>query len=121
MPWIDKEKCIGCQACIQVCTVGAIQMKDRKAEINMDKCIRCGKCHDACPQDAVRHDSERIPIEVKENVEKTKESMKNFKTEEEKKAFLERMIKHFNKEKLVAEKTIEKIQNIMEDKNAANH
>ena len=110
MPWVDKEKCIGCQACVQVCPVGAIQMKDGKAEIDMDKCIRCGKCHDICPQNAVRHDSEKIPMEVKQNLDNTKQLMKNFKTEEEKKAFLGRMIKHFNKEKTVAEKTIEKIK-----------
>ena len=118
MPWIDKEKCTGCQTCSQVCPVGAISSKEEKAEIDMDECIRCGKCHDACPQDAVRHDSERIPIEVKENIDKTKEIMKNFKTNDEKKSFLGRMIKHFNKEKKVAEKTIEQIENLIEGGNA---
>ena len=117
MPWIDKEKCIGCQACIQVCTVGAIQMKGEKAEIDMEKCIRCGKCHDACSQEAVRHDSEKIPIEVEQNLNKTRQLMENFKTEEEQKAFLERTIKHYNKEKTVAEKTIEKIKEAMRVKN----
>ena len=93
MPWIDKEKCVGCQACLQVCPVEAISMKKEKAEIDMDKCIICGKCHDACPHEAIRHDSERIPLDIKENVKKTKELMKNFKTKEEKQAFLERMLK----------------------------
>ena len=110
MPWIDKNKCVGCGACVKICPVEAISLKDGKADINMDRCIRCGKCHDVCKQDAVRHDNEKIPVEVKENVKKTKELMKNFKTEDEKKAFLERMIKHFNKEKAVAKKTIEKIK-----------
>ena len=110
MPWIDKNKCTGCEICIKECQVNAISMKKGKAEINMNQCIRCGKCHDICPQEAVRHDSEKIPQEVKENLEKTKKLMKNFKTEEEEKAFLGRMIKHFNKEKKVAEMTIEKIK-----------
>ena len=88
-------------------------MKEGKAEIDMKKCIRCGKCHDICPQQAVRHDSEKIPIEVEENIEKTKQLMKNFNTDEEKKALLERMLKHFNKEIKVAEKTIEKIKDLM--------
>jgi hypothetical protein len=118
MPWINNEKCIGCGVCIDVCQVGAISMKDEKAEIDMEKCIRCGKCHDACSYEAVRHDKERIPIEVKENVEKTKKLMENFKTEKEKQEFLSRMKKHFNKEKIVAEKTLEKIENLMGDKNA---
>jgi len=118
MPWISKEKCIGCGVCVKICPAGAISMKEGKAEINMENCIRCGKCHDVCSYEAVRHDGERIPIEVKENVEKTKRLMENFKTEKEKQEFLRRMKKYFNKEKIVAEKTLEKIKNIMEDKNA---
>ena len=110
MPWIDKDKCIGCGICVKQCSVNAISMKEGKAEIDMEKCIRCGKCHDVCPQQAVRHDSEKISFEVEENIKKTKELMKNFDSEEEKKAFLERMIKHFNKEVKVAEKTIKKIK-----------
>jgi len=112
MPWINKDKCIGCNICVKQCPVNAIFMKDGKAEIDMEKCIRCGKCHDVCPQEAVRHDSEKIPFEINENIEKTKELMKNFNNKEEKQAFLERMIKHFNKEIKVAEKTIEKIKGI---------
>ena len=113
MPWINKNKCVGCGACIKICPVEAISMKDGKAEIYMDKCIRCGKCHDVCPKEAVRHDSEKIPLDVKENLEKTKKLMENFETKEEKKAFLERMIKHYNKETKVAEATIQKIKDMM--------
>jgi len=110
MPWVDKNKCVGCWVCIRECPADAISMKEGKAEINMEKCIRCGKCHDVCPQEAVRHDSEKIPLEVKENLEKTKKLMENFETREEKNAFLERMIKNYNKEKKVAEETIKKIK-----------
>ena len=113
MPWIDKNKCTGCGLCVSECPVNAISMKEGKGEIDMDKCIRCGKCHEVCPKEAVRHDSEKIPQEVEENLEKTKKLMENFKTEEKKKAFLERMIKYFNKEKIVAEKTIEEIKSLI--------
>ena len=116
MPWIDKNKCIGCGICIKECPVNAITTKDGKAEIDMEKCIRCGKCHEICSQEAVKHDSEKIPLEVNENIEKTKELMKNFDTKEEEIAFLERMIKHYNKEIKVAEKTVEKIKKLMEVK-----
>ena len=110
MPWIDENKCVGCGICIRECLSDAISIKEGKAEIDMEKCIRCGKCHDICPQEAVRHDSEKIPLEVKENLEKIKKLMENFETIEEKNAFLERMIKNYNKEKKVVEETIKKIK-----------
>jgi len=75
MPWIDKNKCVGCGICVEECPVDAILMENEVAEINMNDCIRCGKCHDVCPEEAVRHDSEKIPDEVKANVEKTKNFM----------------------------------------------
>jgi len=88
MPWIDKNKCIGCGICVNECPVNAIFMENGKVEINMDKCIRCGKCHEVCPQNAVRHDGERIPMEVAQNLKKTKDLMKNFKTKKKNKHFL---------------------------------
>ncbi len=110
MPWVDKNRCVGCGICAKQCPVNAISMKNGKAEIDMGKCIRCGKCHEVCPQEAVRHDSEKIPFEVEENIEKIKKMMKNFESKKEKQAFLERMVKHYNKEIKVAERTINKIK-----------
>ena len=123
MPWINQEGCVGCGVCVNTCPAGAISMEDKKAVIDMNKCIRCGRCHSACPQGVVMHDSEKVPDEVKANVEKTKEFMEECARHfdnplEEKQACLHRMIKHFNKEKTVAEKTIEKIKNLVEEKNA---
>ncbi len=115
MPWIDEEKCSGCGICVKNCPVEAICMENGKAKIDMGKCIRCGKCHEICPQNAVRHDSEKIPQEVKENIEWAKRLMKHCKTKKEKQEFLERMVKHFNKEKIVAEKSLSKIKEIKDE------
>jgi len=112
MPWIDKNKCTGCGICVPICPVEAINLNEGKASINMEICIRCGKCHDACPQEAIRHDSEKIPYEIEENIKKTEKLLNNFKNKNEKQAFLERITKHYNKEKIIAEKTIEKIKEI---------
>lgn len=109
MPWIDKNRCDGCQVCIEECPVEAISMVDEKAEIDMEKCIRCGTCHDVCPQDASRHDSEKIPEEVAENIEWVKGLLAHYQTDEERKGFLKRIKKYFTKEIKVNEKTIEKV------------
>jgi ferredoxin len=119
MPWVDEGECIGCGVCVEICPSGAISLKDDKAKIEMAICIRCGRCHSACPENAVMHDSKKIPEEVRQNVQKTREFMElcaeNFgNSEKEKKNCLGRMIKHFKKEKLVAEKTLEELENLME-------
>ncbi len=116
MPWIDKDRCVGCGICVEKCPVGAISMEDEKAKINMEECIRCGTCHSACPQEAVRHDSEKIPGEIKANVGMTKDFMeacvKYLGDVKEGKKCLNRMIKHFNKEKIVTEKTLEELEKL---------
>lgn len=50
---IDKEKCIGCSACAEVCPVGAISMIDGKAIIDMTKCTLCMSCVSSCPANAI--------------------------------------------------------------------
>lgn len=48
-----KEKCCGCTACVSICPVQAIKMKeDEKGflypTIQKNKCIKCGLCDDIC-------------------------------------------------------------------------
>jgi len=116
MPWVKQEDCTGCGTCVEECPVGAISLVEEHAQIDMERCIRCGKCHDVCPEEAVRHDSEKIPEEVRANVEKAKNMMeacaKYLGSEEEKQKCLNRIIKYFNKEKIVAEKTIEALKSL---------
>ena len=50
---IDKEKCIGCGACVGECTMGLISIVNGKAEIPDTSCIRCGHCFAVCPVNAV--------------------------------------------------------------------
>ncbi|MBN2144401.1 MAG: 4Fe-4S binding protein [Candidatus Aureabacteria bacterium] len=50
---IDRKKCVGCGACVDVCPAGAISIVDDKAVIDADKCMDCGECMQICPQDAI--------------------------------------------------------------------
>jgi len=49
---IDKEKCTGCNACVDVCPVNAIKIKNDKAVVS-DKCVECGACINQCLNEAI--------------------------------------------------------------------
>ena len=111
MPWVNQEMCNGCGICTDECPVGVITLNEMdKAQIDEESCIRCAKCHDVCPEEAVRHDSEKIPEQVEENLEKTRRLLEYYDTSAEQQAFIERMIRYFNKERKVTEFTIEKLK-----------
>jgi len=115
MPWVNKEMCTGCQACISECCVSAISMNEGFALIDESKCIRCGVCHDVCPNEAVRHDGERILEEVATNLDWVNELLANdyyAHDEEKQKGLINRMERHFAKNKKVAEETIERLHTL---------
>lgn len=107
MPWIKQDLCTGCRRCITECPVDAIDMAtDRYAVIDEEGCIRCGHCHDICPREAVRHDGERIPNEVIDNLQWVRGLLRHFDDPGEQSAFMGRMMRFFNKEKTVSERTL---------------
>lgn len=55
---VDRDKCIGCEAC--VAAVGAIAMVEGKAEINQDTCISCGACVSECPVEAISSEVTKV-------------------------------------------------------------
>lgn len=51
---VNKEGCIGCGTCTEVCPVEAIALQeDGKAECDGAVCIGCGACAAACPVSAI--------------------------------------------------------------------
>ena len=52
--FVSKEECTGCQACQNVCPVGAITFEQNEEGfyipvIIKSACINCGKCYKMCP------------------------------------------------------------------------
>jgi heterodisulfide reductase subunit A len=54
---ISEKRCMGCGACVDVCTYGALELRDskqgKKAAINPVLCKGCGLCNSKCPTGAI--------------------------------------------------------------------
>lgn len=50
---INPRECVACMACVRVCPVEAIQVRDEAVQIAQESCITCGLCVPACPHDAI--------------------------------------------------------------------
>ncbi len=57
-PFVSKKKCINCGACIKVCPVNVISVKNSKAYIDGTRCIGCASCIAACKYWAIDLDWE---------------------------------------------------------------
>ena len=116
MPWVKSEMCTGCGDCVEICPSGAILLGNDTASVNVEDCIRCGSCHDLCPEEAIRHDGEKVPADIRANIERTKECMdacaKHFGDAQEAEKCLTRWIKHHNRLKTIAVKTIEELESL---------
>lgn len=53
LPKVDKNKCIGCWACIDMCASDAIAIENGKAFILSEKCTNCRVCKRTCPVEAI--------------------------------------------------------------------
>ena len=50
----DKTACLGCEACVQACRLGALAMEEdndgfRYPRLDANKCVKCGQCIKVCP------------------------------------------------------------------------
>ena len=51
---VDREKCKGCEECIEVCTVRVFEIQEGKAvPVNIEDCIGCGSCAEVCKEKAI--------------------------------------------------------------------
>jgi MinD superfamily P-loop ATPase len=53
---LDKNKCLGCKKCLEVCNFGAINWNKEKnrPEFNSMLCEGCGACQLVCPKNAIK-------------------------------------------------------------------
>lgn len=55
---LDREACIGCGMCTEVCPHQVFALDGDKAEIvDRNRCMECGACRTNCPVEAIRVDA----------------------------------------------------------------
>jgi uncharacterized Fe-S center protein len=52
-PFVHRQSCVGCAACVAVCPVDAISLEGNKALIDATVCIGCASCIAACDNGAM--------------------------------------------------------------------
>ena len=73
--WFDSfsnKNCKKCYACIRVCPVNAIKIKDGQASIIEERCIVCDECYRACPQ---KHKLSKSQVPIVKHFIKNKEKV----------------------------------------------
>jgi ferredoxin len=63
----DRDRCIGCGDCQDLCQFGAIELPDGYSQIDQAICMGCGVCVEHCQQEAlslVREASKGEPLEI---------------------------------------------------------
>jgi NAD-dependent dihydropyrimidine dehydrogenase PreA subunit len=51
---VDKEKCEGCEECVEVCPVDVFEMEDGKSvPVNAEECLGCESCVEVCDEEAI--------------------------------------------------------------------
>lgn len=50
---VNREICVGCGTCVNLCPRLAIRFIDSRSYIDQQACIECGTCRDSCGVDAI--------------------------------------------------------------------
>lgn len=66
---LDKEKCIQCGLCTNVCSVDVLEMGSNGPQVVQQSCNACGHCVAVCPKEALDHVN--APLDKQISLEKT--------------------------------------------------
>jgi ferredoxin len=78
---VDEERCMGCGACIDACSFGAISMVNGKARIEQENCRSCMICARYCGEGAIvlKKSEEDIMEETERKLRDTAEELETGK------------------------------------------
>ncbi len=51
---VERERCKGCEECVEVCTVKVFEIQEGEAvPVNVKDCMGCGSCVEVCKERAI--------------------------------------------------------------------
>ncbi|MFX0072847.1 MAG: 4Fe-4S binding protein [Candidatus Hermodarchaeota archaeon] len=76
IPEYDRDNCVFCKKCAELCPMYAIELadeesEDKKIEIDLNRCIGCGVCAFNCPKEAITMVKKFAKIPAKDFMEAT--------------------------------------------------
>ena len=98
---VDKDRCIGCGLCVNICHEDCITLVEDIARINHELCSTCTQCIAICPQQAlswdqvppVAYDEARLPSpEQLDELLKERRTIRFFKEDRIDRALLEEIV-----------------------------
>jgi ferredoxin len=51
---VNKDLCVGCGECLEICKFRGMEMHDGIAEVNQKRCLGCGRCEQICQNNAIK-------------------------------------------------------------------
>ena len=76
---VNRNLCIGCGKCLQVCPNQAIAIVDAKAKINQGLCSECYRCVEVCPREAIGDKILTNSEEIRKSLEDVKGRLNSLK------------------------------------------
>jgi len=60
---VDREKCNGCEECLEACTVGMFRMQSGRAlPVDDRECLGCESCVAVCDENAIAVTDTRVAL-----------------------------------------------------------
>jgi NAD-dependent dihydropyrimidine dehydrogenase PreA subunit len=60
---VDREKCNGCEECLEACTAGMFRMQNEKAvPVEDGECLGCESCVGVCDENAITVTDTRVAL-----------------------------------------------------------
>jgi NAD-dependent dihydropyrimidine dehydrogenase PreA subunit len=60
---VKKEKCKGCEECLEACTAQVFEMKEGKSDpVHSEECLGCQNCVEVCTESAISVDELRVEL-----------------------------------------------------------